>query len=97
MTPRDAKGGRVSRFTGGQTYKAWAPKWKSRNQLDGLTEYLATEAVTSLRLFRSRADCRAYIQEMYGYIKHRRDLRTEPHGWRVPKAVRVRVTISEEV
>lgn len=47
-------------------------------------------------LFRTRSTARAWIEEHYGYIARRPDLRKEPHGWRTPQAVRVIVTISEE-
>ncbi len=44
-------------------------------------------------LFRTRAEARAYINEKYGYIRDREDLRRPPHSWRVPVAVRVRVSL----
>ncbi len=44
-------------------------------------------------LFRTRAECRAWIDEHYGYIRTRADLRAEPHGWRMPRAVKVRVVL----
>jgi hypothetical protein len=36
-----------------------------------------------------------YAEEKWGYIKKRDDLRAEPHGWRMPRAVRVTVTIKK--
>jgi hypothetical protein len=53
--------------------------------------------VDGLLLFKTRKECRSWIKGTLGYIAKRKDLRVEPHGWKVPKAVRVRVTISEEV
>lgn len=44
-------------------------------------------------LFRTRREARAYIEEKYGYIRRRPDLRAAPHHWRVPQAVRVEIRI----
>jgi len=46
-------------------------------------------------LFRTRRECRDYIKEKYGYIKNREDLREEPHGWRLPRPVKVEIVIQE--
>ncbi len=70
----------------------WAAKWRSENQLDGRTERLILwHRGTPLAPFRTRAECRAWIKAHYGYIAEREDLRREPHGWRLPIAVRVSV------
>jgi len=42
-------------------------------------------------LFRTRRKAREWIDKNYGYIAHRLDLRSPPHSWRVPKAVRVMI------
>lgn len=47
-------------------------------------------------LFFTRREARAFIQEHYGYIKTREDLRRPPHNWRLPTAVRVTVDIKEK-
>lgn len=39
---------------------------------------------------------RSFIKEKYGYIATRGDLQREPHGWRVPQAVKVSVVVQEE-
>jgi hypothetical protein len=70
----------------------WAPKWVSCNALDGPRQHIMFEAGFPL-LFKTRAECRAFIKERWGYIATRRDLRVEPHGWRLPVAVRVKVEI----
>jgi hypothetical protein len=44
-------------------------------------------------LFSSRALAREWIEDHYGYIKQRRDLRAEPHRWRMPQPVRVTVRL----
>ena len=68
---------------------AWGVEWRSKNQLDGVQRRLQWDH--DLRLFRTRRECRAFIVEKYGYINQRADLRTEPHGWQLPIAVRVEV------
>lgn len=71
----------------------WAAKWISLNHLDGRTEYLILREWWTQKpiLFNTRKECRRWIEEHYGYIRRRKDLRTEPHGWRLPMAVRVTV------
>jgi len=73
----------------------WAGEWYSRNRLDGATKYILSENYLPA-LFRTRRECREFIKERYGYIKDREDLRTEPHGWRLPRAVKVQVAIIQE-
>lgn len=46
-------------------------------------------------LFRTRSGARAYIREQYEYIKHREDFRRQPHGWKLPRAVRVRMELRD--
>lgn len=70
----------------------WAILWHSRNRLDGLSEHFLWNGAGPI-LFRTREDARAYIRTLYGYIKDRPDLRSEPHGWRLPRAVKVRVEL----
>lgn len=43
------------------------------------------------QLFRTRRECRAWIEEHHGYIRTREDLRRPPHNWRMPRAVKVDV------
>lgn len=72
---------------------AWAALWTSRNQLDGLTRHLIYENGVPA-LFPKRRFARNFIRAQYGYIATRADLRAEPHGWRLPVAVKVTVTLS---
>jgi hypothetical protein len=72
--------------------QAWAVEWHSRNKLDGDRRYLQWNLKQGgFLLFRTRAECRAYIEVEYGYLRDRPDLRREPFGWRMPQAVKVRV------
>lgn len=71
---------------------AWAAKWHAPNdESDG--HFLGDGF--GVAIFATRAQCRAWIEERYGYIKRRADLRAAPFFWRMPRAVRVRVTVGE--
>jgi len=76
-------------------HHAWGALWRSHNNTDGIREHLLHENLLPV-LFKTRAQARRFIAEKYGYIKQRDDLRREPHGWRMPIAVRVVVTPNGE-
>ena len=68
----------------------WAAEWYSKNLLDGERRHIINLNCLPA-LFRTRRECRAFIKEKYGYIAERPDLRVEPHGWRMPQAVKVEI------
>ena len=70
----------------------WAVEWYSKSRLDGVSRFFVWDGGNPC-LFRSRADARDFIRQKWGYIAQRPDLRAEPHGWRLPKAVRVFVRL----
>lgn len=70
----------------------WAVLNRSDSRLDGYCEHPEYDG-TGFKLFRTRKAARAFIKERYGYIAKRPDLRAEPHGWLMPQAVRVSVTL----
>lgn len=70
----------------------WGVEWHSNNKLDGKQRYIMWENCLPL-MFPTRQLARAYITRKYGYIRHRPDLRGEPHGWQIPQAVRVKVVV----
>lgn len=73
----------------------WGALWHSRNRLDGLKEFLLFEVGEFIpALFTTRRKARAWIAKRYGYIAQRSDLRKEPHGWRLPRPVRVTITLA---
>jgi hypothetical protein len=43
-------------------------------------------------LFPTRAAARAWIEDNWGYLRTRFDLKSAPHGWKMPVPVRVVVT-----
>lgn len=69
----------------------WCAEWRSKNKLDGVNQHLMTHRYGKVNLFKTRTDCRKWINKEYGYIKTRKDLRCEPHGWRLPVAVKVEI------
>ena len=75
------------------TVERWGVMWYSKNKLDGETKRLMFHNVgddlTLPYLFKTRARARIFIKARWGYIKDRKDLRIEPHGWRMPRAVKV--------
>ena len=64
----------------------WAAEWR-----DGKIKHFLYNANCLPELFRTRQSCREWIEEKYGYIKTRKDLREEPFGWRLPVAVKVSI------
>ena len=72
----------------------WAAEWYSQDMLDGETRHIIYEDCLP-KLSRTRRECREFIQEKYGYIALRPDLRKEPHGWRMPRAIKVKVEVAE--
>lgn len=70
---------------------AWGALWRSSNRLDGTSRHLLYEHGV-IKLFVTRAAARQWIEEQYGYIRRRDDLKHEPHGWQMPVAVRVCIT-----
>ena len=71
----------------------WGALWYSRSKLSGETQYFMWDGMRPA-LFRTRREAREWIAQEYGYIAKRPDLRQEPHGWHVPSAVRVVVTLT---
>ena len=73
---------------------AWGIEWHSVNRLDGEERYVLWDQGKPL-FFDTRAEARRYTAETYGYIKRRRDLQEEPHGWRMPQIVRVLISVEK--
>jgi len=72
----------------------WAIKWKSESKLNGKREFLiGLDGYTTI-VFRLRKDARTFCKEKFGYIKTRKDLRSEPHGWKMPQVVKVEININ---
>lgn len=68
----------------------WGVRWQSKGSPPSiLWDHRA------VLLFHTRSEARKWITEHYGYIRTRPDLRGGPWYWRMPRAVRVLVTITE--
>jgi len=74
--------------------KKWGLKWQSKNKLDGITEHLIFDNRLPA-LFHTKKEAIEYRNKRYGYIKERKDLRSEPFGWKLPKVIKVKVSIKE--
>ena len=70
----------------------WAALWRSNSALDGKREHIIYEELKPA-LFRTRHECREFIKQKYSYIAERSDLQDEPHGWKMPIPVKVRITL----
>ena len=66
----------------------WGLLWHAKNRLSGCREHLMFENC-ELLMFTRRSDARAFAHQKYGYIKTRHDLRVEPHGWRMPRPIKI--------
>jgi len=67
----------------------WGLKWRNKNRIEGLVEHLIRDEHCIPILFATRRQACAYREKRYGYIRTRVGLRVEPHGWRMPKVIRV--------
>jgi hypothetical protein len=74
-----------------RTFNGWALLWRSDSALSGRHEYLMCSRNTGV--FKTRGAARAYAKKKYGYIAERPDLQQEPHGWKMPRVVKVRMTV----
>ena len=69
---------------------AWGVLWRSREGVHLINEQVGVPA-----LFRTRREARKFAEQRYGYIRRRPDLRSAPHYWRMPIAVRVVVAFEQ--
>ena len=76
--------------------KRWGLLFRSNNKLDGYKEHLirhwrSAETLCNCDpvLFKTRQQARDSRDQEYGYLRNRPDLKTEPHGWRMPLVVKV--------
>lgn len=71
----------------------WALLWYSRNKLDGVQKHILRDRHCRPVIFKKRWEARDYANREYGYIKTRKDLREEPHGWRMPIPVKIKIEV----
>jgi hypothetical protein len=66
----------------------WGVRW--RNTGVSPAEHIMYENRLPV-LFRTRSEARAWIDQTFGYIRKRKDLRSYPFCWRIPQPIRVKV------
>ena len=75
----------------------WAIQWRSQNKLDGYTEHFVWDWKDSNRvtpvLFNTRKEAREFNKDRHVYLRYRPDLKAEPHGWKMPRVVKVNCEI----
>jgi hypothetical protein len=76
----------------------WKPKEAMKRNKPGATHHyehlVYQEGYTGIpAFFRTRSAARKYASEKYGYIKTRKDLRVYPHFWRIPKPVKLMISV----
>ena len=76
--------------------RMWGVLWRSKNKLDGEDKHLMFFGSRIPALFHSRQEARDWINDSFGYIRNRPDLKAEPHGWRLPIPIRVRIEVKDE-
>ena len=69
----------------------WAIRW---HEADG-PQYFMWNGVQPY-LFRTRREAREAINEEWGYVKYRADLRAPPCNWRMPRPVKVSVILEPQ-
>lgn len=74
----------------GRIVNLWALVWRGENKIDGKRNHIINKNCVPL-LFLTRQQAREYNEEHYGYIRQRPDLREEPHGWKMPLPIKVKV------
>jgi hypothetical protein len=70
----------------------WGALWYSKNRLDGVSCHIINENCLPM-LFATRRKARKWLNEKYGYIKTRKDLRGKDYGWRFPRIVRLKISL----
>lgn len=83
---------RLKRSLKPRPIRRWGVLWRSCNRLDGERAHIVCEDCQPA-LFRTRREARAFIKDRYGFIKTRPDLQQEPHGWKMPVPVRLKVMV----
>jgi len=70
--------------------KIWGVLWIQKGSIDGDCESLVYKDCKPV-MFSTKRECKKFIDETYKFITARKDLRRYPHGWRLPKPVKLRI------
>lgn len=72
----------------------WAAQWRADNRLDGSIRHLMYGRDLLPKLFKTRREARDWIEQEFGWLRERPDLKAEPFGWKMPVPVKVQVLLS---
>ena len=72
----------------------WGVMWRSDSR-SGRSRHLMYKNRIPV-MFVTRREAREWIKKNYGYISERPDLQIEPHGWKMPVPVKVRVVLVDQ-
>lgn len=73
----------------------WGALWRSNNRAGKREELICEYGIPVM--FKTREECLQYIEKDYGYLKSRPDLKSEPHGWKMPIPIRVSISRKDAV
>lgn len=86
----------VNRTQSALSRSGWAIRWNGNliGAAFGDRGFPDTLSLVPL-VFRSRRVAREFIEDRFAYIRERPDLRQPPYNWRMPEAVKVKMTVKE--
>lgn len=70
----------------------WGIVHVTKGGIDGDTERLMySNPRDGWLIFRTKRECKAYIDNYWSYYKTSKDLRAYPYGYRLPKPVKIEI------
>ncbi len=72
----------------------WGAIWNQKTKLGGAQHHIIHHNYLPA-LFTTKKEAKEFIKHHYGYIAKRKDLRHEPHGWRMPKIVKLKISVTK--
>lgn len=73
----------------------WGLIWQSKNKLDGVNCHPVVDEYHGKPFHFTRRAAMEFREKHYGYLRDRRDLKSEPHGWKMPRVARIKITYEE--
>ena len=73
----------------------WGVMWRSYGRMAGRSRHLMYKNCDPV-MFQTRREAREWIKKNYGYVAESPDLQREPHGWKMPVPVKVRVVLVDQ-
>ena len=70
----------------------WGALWHTVNKLDGEKKHIIFDNCLPV-MFVTKREIKEYIKKRYGYIAERKDLRQEPFRWRMPKPIKLKISV----